>query len=93
LKVYKEKLNGNLTNFVFYMNFSYIFRYGWFIPERTAAGPSALLTHWRILQQKEKLSIFKPTPSQYTFVAKMAAKTKMRYGYWTTNCYLTFSQE
>ena len=68
------------------MNYSNICRYGWYIPERTAAGPSALLTHWRILQQKEKLSIFKPTHSQYQFVTKMAAKTKMRYGYRTLYC-------
>ena len=55
-----------------------MFRYGWYIPHRTVAGSSDMRNHWRILKQKEKMSIFEPTPAQYGYVEKMALKSDIR---------------
>ena len=52
--------------------------YGWFLPEKTEEGSVYILTHWRVLQQKEKLSIFVPTAAQFEHVSKIAAKTNNR---------------
>ena len=55
----------------------FYFRYGWFIPQKTAEESSHLVTHWRVLQDRAKISIFEPTVAQYSFVRNTAKHTNV----------------
>jgi hypothetical protein len=54
--------------------FIFHFRFGWFMPNRTAAGSSYVLDHWRALTSPITAGTFAPTTIQWEYIRQRLAK-------------------
>jgi hypothetical protein len=58
--------NNNLSKFSKIDLF--IFRFGWFIPNRTGVQFPPILDHWKIFSQIEQTKMFRPSLEQMDFI-------------------------
>ena len=56
---------GILADFCVHM---FLCRFGWFMPNRTAASAGVVLDHWRALTSPDTAATFAPSPAQWEFI-------------------------